>query len=554
MHDIANFHKTFYLHQTKLEQDNLILKFCQVRDIKRKRTSNEDRVNKRTFSVIYNIPKAGILKLIPVCRDAFTGILGIGKDRVNGVLKRFRETGEMAFESRGGDRISVKYSAKRESVMKFIETFKVIESHYCRNRTNRKYLPSTLNISKMWRMYCQKMKHNPILLVKKSYFSMIFNSKYNIGFGSPRTDVCSLCLQLSEKIKIEKDENVKKNLMTERHVHKLRAKAFFDHLKEEKPELIIISFDCQKNQVLPKIPDQSVYYSRQLYIHNFTIVTGSSHSSLNKNNVAIYAWTEDEYHKGSNEIASAVFHKLCQLDLTNKNKVRLVADGCGGQNKNSILVTMCIMWLGQKAPKTVTKLEIIFPVVGHSFLPADRVFARIEKVVKKEEAIVSVEEYLNIFADHGEVFRFGSDLEIYNWKDACKESIKSTGQWHFSFNSCKRFILNRSNTGQVTIRGEQSYKSDLGVFKSVFKKNKRPTDIRPLVVQKGVPPNAKKLKDVRTLLTKHYGDRWEELDNLSYYKNVLQKYEMEYLENMENQEEEENDLCENIPHMPDLLV
>lgn len=553
MYDIANFHTNFYSHTTKCEQDNFILKYCQIRDIRRKRTITENRIYKRNFSVIYNIPKAKSSKLIPVCRNAFTDILAVGKDRINGVVKRFTKSGKMAFETRGGDRVSGKYTEKKKSVMKFIEKFKVIESHYCRNRTNRKYLPSSLNICKMWRMYCEEVKDEPALLVKKSYFAMIFNTNYNIGFGSPRTDVCSICLQLSEKIKIQKDENIKKQLMTERQVHKLRAKAFFDYLKEEKPELVTISFDCQKNQVLPKIPDQSVYYSRQLYIYNFTIVTGSSHSSLTQNNVSIYAWTEEEYHKGSNEIASAVFHKLCQLDLTNKSQVRLVADGCAGQNKNSTLIAMCTMWLSQKAPESVSKLEIIFPIVGHSFLPADRVFARIEKVVKKEEVIVAVEEYLKIFDNHGEVFRLGSDVKVCNWKDACKETLQRTGQWHFPFNLCKRYILNRSKSGQITVRGEQSYRSDFGTFKSVLKRSKRPRDIRPLIVQKGVPPNPKKLKDVRTLLIKHYGDEWEELDILAYYKSVLQTYELENLENIESQENEEN-LCEYMPYVPDLLV
>lgn len=47
--------------------------------------------------------------------------------------------------------------------------------------------------------------------------------------------------------------------MTERHVYKLCTKIQFNLLKQEKPGLVTMSFDCQKNQSMPKLPDQSVY-------------------------------------------------------------------------------------------------------------------------------------------------------------------------------------------------------------------------------------------------------------------------------------------------------
>lgn len=62
----------------------------------------------------------------------------------------------------------------------------------------------------------------------------------------------------------DEDEELKKKLIFELRIHKLRAKAFFDLLREERANLKTISFDCQKNQAMPKIPDESVYYSRQL--------------------------------------------------------------------------------------------------------------------------------------------------------------------------------------------------------------------------------------------------------------------------------------------------
>lgn len=54
-----------------------------------------------------------------------------------------------------------------------------------------------------------------------------------------------------------------------------------------------------------------------------------------------YTWSELDRPKGSCEIASAVYHRLKNTVFPpDKETVRLVADGCGGQNKNSMLILM----------------------------------------------------------------------------------------------------------------------------------------------------------------------------------------------------------------------
>lgn len=181
-------------------------------------------------------------------------------------------------------------------MQKFIESFKVVESHYCRSTsTERKYLPSDLNIKKMWRMYLKQAE----VQVKECYFRRIFNTHYNVGFGSPRTDVCSTCTELLEKIEVETDENVKKDLIAQKRLHNLKAKRFYYLLNEQRHGMCTLSFDCQKNQVLPKIADQIAYYSRQLYIYNFAMVLQVPGKLLNKDTVNLYTWTENEFKKGA---------------------------------------------------------------------------------------------------------------------------------------------------------------------------------------------------------------------------------------------------------------
>lgn len=128
-------------------------------------------------------------------------------------------------------------------------------------------------------------------------------------------------------------ETEKVALMTALRIHKLKAKCFYMFLRELDDETLTISFDCQKNQVLSKVADQIDYYSRQLYIYNFTIEIGTSTNKFQKENIRIYTWTENVHAKSSNEIASAVFDLLSKADLTGKEKIRMMADGCGSQIK-----------------------------------------------------------------------------------------------------------------------------------------------------------------------------------------------------------------------------
>lgn len=127
---------------------------------------------------------------------------------------------------------------------------------------------------------------------------------------------------------------------------------------------MIASFDCQKNNALPKLPDQAAYFSRQINLYNFTAVVRSSKSPLN--NMHIYYWNETDNAKASNQIATAVFHLLTNLDIAqNITVIRLFADGCGGQNKNSTVIGMCCKWLMSSVPPQIKEINIIFPMVGH---------------------------------------------------------------------------------------------------------------------------------------------------------------------------------------------
>lgn len=80
--------------------------------------------------------------------------------------------------------------------------------------------------------------------------------------------------------------------------------------------------------------------------------------------------------------------------------IRLVADGCGSQNKNTIVLTMCLNWL-VRSPHHIKRIELVYPITGHSFMPSDRVFGCIERDIKTKDTIVTLKEYHDSFAAHG---------------------------------------------------------------------------------------------------------------------------------------------------------
>ncbi|CAH4033135.1 unnamed protein product [Pieris brassicae] len=80
----------------------------------------------------------------------------------------------------------------------------------------------------------------------EALFKDFFQKTFIAGFGSPQTDVCSTCLQHDELLKVEKDISKRNDIMIDRRVHKLRAKAFYDLVREEYADVMTFSLIVKK--------------------------------------------------------------------------------------------------------------------------------------------------------------------------------------------------------------------------------------------------------------------------------------------------------------------
>ncbi|CAG4986066.1 unnamed protein product [Colias eurytheme] len=212
------------------------------------------------------------------------------------------------------------------------------------------------------------------------------------------------------------------------------------------------------------------------------------------------------------------------------------ADGCAGQNKNTGMLSM----LGH-----VKRVEIIFLVVGHSFLPADRVFAKIEKQIKRKEIIASPSEYTDVLKDHCKVTNL-TNIPVYDWKESYEKIVKPTTSWHFPFQKTKRLLLTRNKKlDNIILQGEMTYRKETGINKIITKKNKtiQIIKINPNIIQpNNIILKPAKIRDVCNLLKKHYGKNWRELELLYFYKELEYRNRAVHVEN----EDEEEDI---IPHL-----
>lgn len=350
--------------------------------------------------------------MITVCKNFFMHLTRVKATRLHNIAKRIRQNKSLR-EARGGDRTSNKSVGKKIAVREFLRKLKGQESHYSRKKSKRIYLQSDLNMTKLYKMYNNSV--GVALQVKKSMFRRVF-CEFNIGFKSPASDICCYCNKIDLQLKKEKSASPEKrnvavisDLILKKRVHKVRAKAFYGLMREKRDNEIKVCFDLQQVQSLPKSPVQEAFYLRQLSFYAFCVV------DIKAEKTVFYTWTEDQSGRGSKEVSSALFNYLKNIDLTDVKTIRLFCDGCGAQNKNNIVVQTLLYFLGTHTC-SVEEIQITFPVRGHSFLPADRVFGRVEKMLRKKPTIANREEYYSVYEEVGEVRKLGEHWTILNTK------------------------------------------------------------------------------------------------------------------------------------------
>nr|CAI5865129.1 unnamed protein product [Callosobruchus analis] len=327
----------------------------------------------------------------------FLNVLDIHNDGVRHIAQVCFD-GNIPTEGRGGDRVSGKYTDKKEDIRNFLKGLPAKESHYNRRKSKRVYLECSLTMRKLFNIYIDQCS-TEFKTTKFDMFRNIFINKYNIGFSSPATDCCAQCMRLKHLTKKEHDEDAKKQYCLELMMHKKSANAFYELMRNTVENSYTFCFDLQQVQPLPRTPVRDAFYSHQDYCVDIKATKST-----------FYVWTEDQAGGGAEEIGSALYNHLNNLSLTDEiHTLRLVCDGCGGQNRNSYIIHILYYWLKFKSPPSVREIIITYPVCGYSFLPADRVFSRLEKDIRKHPVLSPKKDYEAIYEKHGNIRSLDSD-------------------------------------------------------------------------------------------------------------------------------------------------
>ncbi|KAG0717042.1 hypothetical protein GWK47_055240 [Chionoecetes opilio] len=369
--------------------------------IKRKRTMREHSRRSRTYEYYVKLRYTETR----VCRSAFMSLHGITRKKLQILMGKriLSPTGTPTQDRRGrmGNSKSI-VGPPLDHVHEHIGNLVVTASHYSRAHSpHRRYLETGLTITELHANYVQWMEttYTGEGCVSPRFYRTVFTRDYNIVFRPPKTDLCNRCELLKSTIahKETQEVNVDADIKTLEDHQKLaeEVQQLLSSAEKESrvappdSQLRTICIDLQQTLPCPRLHTGVAYYKRKMWIYNFCVY------DLNKKKGNMYVW-QMTARRGSDEIGSCIL-KWLESELTDPGnqfkRLRIFCDNCAGQNKNSNIVVMALRLIHAL---TLDKVELVFMVPGHSFLPCDRAFGHIEKKIRKCRHIYSPTDYLRI--------------------------------------------------------------------------------------------------------------------------------------------------------------
>ncbi|XP_074659568.1 uncharacterized protein LOC141912244, partial [Tubulanus polymorphus] len=314
---------------------------------------------------------------IEVCKVMFLNTLGIPERQVRTVLSKTTTTGCLQDEQRGGrrEKWAVDDELKRQSVLKSHQSISRMESHYCKANTSQQYLSSELTITKMFDLYAFEPDN---ISVSYSFYHTIFKSQ-NLKFHVPKKDMFAICDRYrtgSEQAQYDIKQVYEK--ISQRN-KKFEIKKELKNQSENNPQSYIACYDLQQVISLPISKRGELFYKRKLSCYNFTVY------NVTKEKGTCYLWHEAQAKRGANEIVSYVFVSFLMVMSSRRisyQRMFTFSDGCGGQNKNSIVPTMIHYFIHEVA-QSIEQVTLYYFETGHGQSEGDTIHSNIERALKK---------------------------------------------------------------------------------------------------------------------------------------------------------------------------
>jgi hypothetical protein len=318
-------------------------------------------------------------------------VFGIKRSRLRKKVLEFRKPIQDG-RGRHDNRPTRTAAGVQDTVRQFISALPARESHYSLScNVYRKYLDSSLSVRKLHRLYLAEHPEQSVSYVK---FYRMFTEEFNVVFGRPRSDTCETCerMQATLRCAMSAGDDRRSQELQEAHQNHLReAQVFFDLLRDAKTaadeSALVLCMDYEKNLPLPLTNVGPEYYKRQLWVHIFGIhdvTTGQGD---------MFMYSEQYASKGPNEVISCLQYYLTKFRKESHTRLVIFADNCYAQNKNRYLMGYLDALCARRIFEQVT---VHYPVPGHSMMPVDRDFAKIEKARRRMEKCEIPDQWVDL--------------------------------------------------------------------------------------------------------------------------------------------------------------
>ncbi|CAC5401173.1 unnamed protein product [Mytilus coruscus] len=222
-------------------------------------------------------------------------------------------------------------------VRRHIESFLVVDGHYTRKDSNRKYLGADLNIKRMYELYIVQCKDQipEKDIVSQAVYRKIFNEEYNFSLHVLKKDHCAVCTSYHQRnIEGTLTNDIKKayNKHQARKIKAREEKKKDKELAKSSPELFVGTFDPQAVLQTPCSLVSQKFYMRKLNCYNLSIY------NLANNKATFYLWSEVDAQRGSCEIGTCLYLQLLSISCTTTHAI-FYSDACSGQNRNQFIAS-----------------------------------------------------------------------------------------------------------------------------------------------------------------------------------------------------------------------
>ena len=356
-----------------------------LRHVRRKPVrSNISASSKRAKKCSFNYGFLVNDQLIQVCKIFFLHTLAISDQMLLTTFQKLNENGHVQPERRSLPAARKLPSELRNHIRDHINKYPVVDSHYCRKSTQKKYLDPGLNLTEMYRMYCEECSASGRPAAKKWAYDEVFHNEFNLGFHRPKKDQCDFCVKYKNLDESGRDKI--RDKMEEHEKNKTLARELKHHLKEQAKtdrNMNVACFDLQQVLLTPHSMSSQLFYRRKLSTFNLTIFDIASKSGY------CCMWHEGVGKRGANNVASCIMKYIRHMNEKSK-EFHFFTDNCCGQNKNKVLTSMYF-----HAVKTlnIDRICHYYLEKGHTENEGDSMHSTIETAAKNVNIVSPIQWY-----------------------------------------------------------------------------------------------------------------------------------------------------------------